>query len=152
MPYIEKSWGGRIRKLKASYVKCLACGKRFLRINSTIRRRNFCNVVCRGIGLKGKNNPFYKGGRYKHANGYMYVTDVRSKSGYLAEHRIVMEQHLGRPLYRWEIVHHKNSIGTDNRIENLELISHCHNGDVETQLKAEIKRLQGILEENDIRF
>lgn len=49
-----------------------------------------------------------------------YVS-IRVGSIWLMEHRVVLEQTLGRKLVRGESVHHKNGIRDDNRPENLEL-------------------------------
>lgn len=55
--------------------------------------------------------------------GYKTVKDRdhpnSDRQGYILEHRIVMEKFLGRFLTKEEVIHHRNEIKSDNRIENL---------------------------------
>lgn len=61
--------------------------------------------------------PWRPGGRgYTRRTG---VFDGVNKHQY--QHRVVMEEYLGRELLPGENVHHKNGDRADNRIENLEL-------------------------------
>ena len=74
------------------------------------------------IGSKASN---WKGGKIL-VGGYLYIYSPthpnKTKDGYVCEHRLVMEKHIGRYLKPNEIVHHKNKNTQDNRIENLLLM------------------------------
>ncbi len=75
---------------------------------------------------KGKGNPNFSGGKYTDEKGYIRVLrpdHPHENHGYIYEHRLVMEAHLGRYLLPDETVHHINEIKIDNRIENFFLTS-----------------------------
>jgi len=106
-------------------------------------KRNRVPIFLRGHSMRvkpnihrafGEKNHSWKGGRI-YAAGYISLMKrdyAKTKSGRILEHRYVMEQHLGRRLKSSEIVHHKNGIKDDNRLENLEILSkNNHMGTVE---------------------
>lgn len=50
-----------------------------------------------------------------------YIARGNSDGGVELQHRVVMEEHLGRSLWPYENVHHINGVRDDNRLENLEI-------------------------------
>jgi len=75
---------------------------------------------------KGADNNFWKGGRVKTSGGYIGVLSseyptMMVKAGYIFEHRLVMARYLGRPIEKWESVHHVDGDKENNDISNLQL-------------------------------
>jgi hypothetical protein len=90
------------------------------------------------VDLSGAKNPAWRGGRMLDKHGYVLLWKPEhpqaNRHGYVREHRLVMEQALGRFLTRSEVVHHRDGIRSNNDPSNLELFA--SNG---LHLHAELK-------------
>jgi len=84
-------------------------------------------------GKRGPEHPAYREGNLRFKgyrsvdHGYVLVlrpgrvdtSGTRGNDAYIREHRLIIEQLIGRPLTLSEIGHHRNGIRDDNRPENL---------------------------------
>ena len=106
----------------------------------SIKSREKMSLSALKLKRSGNKNPNWKGGE-KILGGYRYIFKpyhpYSIKSGYIAEHRLVMEKKLGRYLLRKEVVHHINENKLDNRKNNLKLYSSSGYHSVENHLKRD---------------
>lgn len=90
----------------------------------------------------GPNNYHWSGGIKKNSDGYILIyspnNPASDNGGFVLEHRLVMENYLGRYLRSDEIVHHINQDKSDNRIENLMLLTRAQHARLHKILRGEI--------------
>lgn len=137
----RKHWCGRLA--------CPKCGICRVVWGQSVEKKG--NYTCRRCVTRpfGAQTGAYKRG-WHLSRGYR-VTQVprghwlacmgSGKSHTILQHRLVMAEHLGRPLESWEHVHHKNGNKQDNRVVNLTIMSRDTHRVVE-QLVSENKKLK----------
>lgn len=92
-----------------------------------IRKAALNRKGCKGISLK--------------SNGYyVFTTGINKDRGV---HTVIMESYIGRKLIKNEVVHHINHIKTDNRIENLRLMTKSKHSSLHAKLIKRSKDSKG---------
>ena len=118
----DKFWRGKNTPFWKEKKKCPDCGKKLSKSQYT---------RCQSCAQKGKLNHAYKHGhlvqKYRYKYIYMPEHPFSGKDGKVAEHRLVMEKHLGRYLFNNEEIDHINGDKQDNRIQNLRLCTRAEN-------------------------
>lgn len=122
---------GRVM-LEPKTLICSTCNKEYVptrmqryhvRHNKT--NRHFCSKKCLCIGRTGAGNPKWRGGKTESNDGYLYIYRPNhphaNKDGCVFEHRLIMEQCLGRYLLPSESIHHIDGDKKNNLIDNLKL-------------------------------
>lgn len=114
----------------------------------------------RDVGIKIRTrSEWYTIQRGRRNTSHDYVTvrldnddpmrPMANSKGFCLEHRLLVARHLGRCLERWELVHHKNHIRSDNRIENLEIKTCQIEHNAETFGHVELMKMKRRIAEQD---
>lgn len=123
--YQKGRWGNR-----AIEKNCLTCGKTFKTFLVFKDRKKFCSKECYSKDMKNRTGIKHPRFKYKIAYGrhgrYFAVLSPHHPyadgKGYVMEHRLVMEKHIGRFLKPDEVIHHIDENPKNNDISNLRLM------------------------------
>jgi hypothetical protein len=100
--------------------------------------------VQKRVGYKqGKNHHRWKGGRPRNHHGYVMI---KNDGKMRLEHRVIMENHIGRKLKENEHIHHKNGVRDDNRIENLQIVDPVEHQRIHNKLEIPEDELTYLVE------
>lgn len=115
-------------------------GHQRVAVNKALRR---FGIPMRPRGTSGSRHPCWRGGRIADKGGYILVHmpehPFANAAGYVREHRLIMEQKLGRYLTPDEVVHHRNGRTDDNRLANLQLFQ-TNGKHLQKTLKGKVPR------------
>lgn len=119
----NKAWQSRNSQVKT----CLVCGEQF-RVAVSESFFKYCKRACYELGRVARPTGRMHNGKHVRLNdkGYVLIWEPehpnQSQGGWQFEHRLVVEQALGRYLTSAEQVDHINQNKSDNRIENLQVL------------------------------
>jgi hypothetical protein len=101
-------------------------------------KQKFMDGLKKRRDYSGPNNPKWRGGKTIMADGRTLIyapdhPDANAIGGlYILEYRLVAEKKIGRRLTSDEVVHHINGDATDNRPENIEVMTKAEHARMHT--------------------
>jgi len=123
-----------IDRWKLKWKKAIFCSRKCANIANLPKRLPFIigqtpwnkglHIYLGGKRFEKGQTPWNKGKKYELKNKKGWINSFGYKLlNKKREHRKIIEEYLGRKLTKDEIVHHINGIPTDNRIENLQVVT-----------------------------